>query len=273
MATGAARGAGVVLSAAMGGRRRMLERHLRRAHGYDIDERMLRREVRRAFGSYARYWLEAFRLPGTTPEELAAGMTWDGAEHLFAAAEAGHGAIAALPHLGGWEFGGAWFASLGHRVTVVAERLEPPELFDWFVDLRKALRMTVVPLGPEAGSAVLRALKENQVLGLICDRDILGTGVEVEFFGEKTTLPSGPATLAIRTGAPLLPTAVYFDGPRGHKGVVRPPLAIERTGKLRDDVARVTQLLAYELEDLIRAAPDQWHLLQPNWPSDRVRPS
>jgi KDO2-lipid IV(A) lauroyltransferase len=128
--------------------------------------------------------------------------------------------------------------------------------------------MTVVPLGPEAGSAVLRALKENQVLGLVCDRDILGTGVEVEFFGEKTTLPSGPATLAIRTGAPLLPTAVYFEGRRGHRGVVRPPLTIDRTGKLRDDVVRVTQLLAYELEDLIRAAPDQWHLLQPNWPSD-----
>ena len=104
---------------------------------------------------------------------------------------------------------------------------------------------------------------------LLCDRDLDHTGVEVEFFGERTTLPAGPATLAIRTGAALLPTAVYFT-PRynGHHGLVRPPIKIQRMGGLREDVARVTQLLARELEFLIRRAPEQWHLFQPNWPSD-----
>jgi KDO2-lipid IV(A) lauroyltransferase len=96
----------------------------------------------------------------------------------------------------------------------------------------------------------------------------MGGGTEVEFFGERTTLPSGPATLALRTGAPLLPAAIYFRGRRLHHGVMRPPVPVERTGRLRDDVALVTQLLARELEELIRVAPDQWHLLQPNWPSD-----
>jgi phosphatidylinositol dimannoside acyltransferase len=82
-------------------------------------------------------------------------------------------------------------------------------------------------------------------------------------------LPGGPATLALRTGAPILPTAVYFTGRRdGHLGLVRPPLPMARTGRLRDDVAHLTQALAYELEGLIRRAPEQWHLLQPNWPSD-----
>ena len=104
---------------------------------------------------------------------------------------------------------------------------------------------------------------------LLSDRDIRGGGIEVEFFGEKTTMPAGPATLALRTGAPLLPTGVYFTSRRnGHLAVVRPPLPIERTGRLRDDVVRVTQDLAHELEDLIRRAPEQWHLMQPNWPAD-----
>jgi KDO2-lipid IV(A) lauroyltransferase len=106
-------------------------------------------------------------------------------------------------------------------------------------------------------------------VALLCDRDITGTGVEVDFFGEKTTLPSGPAVLALRTGAQLLPSAVYDRG-RIHHGVVRPPVPVERRGSFRDDVARITQLIAYELEDLIRAAPEQWHMLQPNWPSDRA---
>ena len=116
----------------------------------------------------------------------------------------------------------------------------------------------------------MRALKNNEVLCLMCDRDIGGGGgIEVEFFGETTRLPGGPATLALRVGAPLLPTAVYFRGRTGHLAIVRPSLELERLGRLRDDVTRVTQALASELEGLIRVAPEQWHLLQPNWPSDR----
>jgi KDO2-lipid IV(A) lauroyltransferase len=126
-----------------------------------------------------------------------------------------------------------------------------------------------VPLGPDAGRRVLRAIHDGHIIALLSDRDIEGTGVEVEFFGEKTTIPGGPATLALRTGAPLCPSAVYFEGDRRH-GVALPPLDTKRRGKLRDDVARVTQDLALAFEDLIREAPDQWHLLQPNWPSDRL---
>ena len=152
---------------------------------------------------------------------------------------------------------------------MVVERVDPPELFEWFASLRARLGMTVVPLGPEAGRAILRALGRNDIVCLLSDRDIGGGGVEVELFGERTRLPAGPATLAIRTGATLLPVAVYFTSKvDGHLGVIRPPLPIERRGSLREDVARITQDLAGELEVLIRRAPEQWHLFQPNWPSD-----
>jgi KDO2-lipid IV(A) lauroyltransferase len=154
-----------------------------------------------------------------------------------------------------------------HPISVVVEALDPPEVFAWFKDLREQLGMQVIALGPDAGTLVVRALKANHVVCLLSDRAIGGSGVEVEFFGERTLLPAGPATLALRTGAPLLPTAIYFRG-RVHEGVVRPAVPLDREGRLRDDVARVTQRLAHELEALIRAAPEQWHLLQPNWPSD-----
>jgi phosphatidylinositol dimannoside acyltransferase len=153
---------------------------------------------------------------------------------------------------------------------VVVEPLDPPELFDWFVNLRRDLGMNVVPLGPEAAPAILTALRANEVVCLLCDRDIERNGVDVDFFGERTTLPAGPAMLSLRTGAAVLPTAVYFTPVRtdGHHAIVRPPLPNERRSGLRQDVARVTQYLAHELEFLIRRAPEQWHLFQPNWPSD-----
>jgi KDO2-lipid IV(A) lauroyltransferase len=250
-------------------RRAQVERNLRRIYGSDFGGLALRRAVDKTFESYARYWAESFRLPGTSAAALDAGMKHEGIEHLDAALEQGRGALLAIPHLGGWEWAGFWEATVrNHPLTVVVETLNPPELFEWFAELRRSFGMSVVPLGPEAGGEVVRALKANHVVCLLCDRDIGGGGVDVEFFGERTRLPGGPATLALRTGAPLIPTAAYFRG-RGHLGVCRPPIPIEREGKLREDVARITQLVAYELEALIRAEPEQWHLMQPNWPSDR----
>ncbi len=250
-------------------RRSMIERHLRRADP-TIGGVRLRRSVQEAFDSYTRYWLESFRLPHLNGRAVERGMRVQGYEHVVEALEAGNGVILALPHLGGWEWAGRWLVERGHGITVVVEEIDPPELFEWFVDLRQKLGMKVVALGPSAGREVLAALKRNDVVCLLSDRDIQRTGVEVEFFGETTTLPAGPATLSLRTGAPLLPTAVYFtDRTDGHLGVVRPPIDITRSDDgLRADVTRVTQALADELEHLIRRAPHQWHLFQPNWPSD-----
>jgi hypothetical protein len=131
--------------------------------------------------------------------------------------------------------------------------------------------MQVITAGPGAAAACTRALASNHLLCLLCDRLVSGAaGVEVEFFGERTVLPAGPVTLALRTGATLLPCAVYFgQASNDHLGVIRPPLALTRQGRLRDDVQAWTQVLAGELEELIRRAPTQWHLMQPNWPGDR----
>ena len=254
---------------ASGDRRDMIARHLVR-----VDPRLggmrLRRAVQEAFDSYARYWLESFRLPYLSAETVDRHMRADGFQNIVDGLAEGNGVILALPHLGGWEWAGRWLVDLGHGLTVVVEKLEPPELFEWFSDLRAKLGMNVVALGHDAGREVIAALRRNDIVCLLCDRDIQRNGVEVEFFGEVTTLPAGPVTLALRTGAPILPTAVYFsDNSFGHVGVVRSPLPLVRTDDhLKADVARGTQQLANELEHLIRRAPNQWHMFQPNWPSD-----
>lgn len=243
--------------------RHFVARHQSRARGVTLVGRARDEAVREAFVSYARYWMESLRLPHMTAEEVDAGFSIEGLDHIRAALDAGTGAILGLPHVGGWEVGGSWFARQGFPLAAVVEALEPPELFAWFADLRRSQGFKVIPLSRSAGVSVVRALRANQIVALVSDRDIAGGGVEVDFFGERTTLPAGPATLASRFGAPLLPTAVYFKG-EGHHAVVRPPL------HLTGDATADTQALAREMEDLIRAAPAQWHLFQPNWPSDRL---
>jgi lauroyl/myristoyl acyltransferase len=247
------------------GNRAMSARHQRRVTG-----RTDAAVVREVFEWYGRYWIEIFRLPiDVRHGDVVPNFTITGYEYITDALVRGKGAILALPHLGGWEWAAAWMAAQGHHMLAVVEPLHPPELLEWFTRQREAIGLEIVPIGPDVSRIVLKALRDNRIICLLSDRDLTGDGVDVEFFGERTTLPAGPATLALRTGAALLPVAVYFGPKRGHHGVVKAPIPATREGNLREDIARLTQVLANEFEGLIRAEPTQWHLLQPNWPSDR----
>jgi len=246
----------------------LVARHLRRADPM-LEGKALDRAVDATFDSYARYWIDSFRLPQLSPEQVDFGFAVEHFARISDALAAGKGAILVLPHLGGWEWAGFWLTRVMKiPVTVVVEPLEPPALFDFFAEFRRELGMNIVPLGPDAGREILSALAANHIVCLLADRDIVGDGIELDFFGERTTIPAGPATLALRTGAALLPCAVYFDDYSGHRAVVEPPILTVREGRLRDDVRRITIELAGRLESLIRQAPTQWHLQQPNWPSD-----
>jgi KDO2-lipid IV(A) lauroyltransferase len=268
LATAAATSLGFGASFASAERRAMIQRHIQRVNP-GLRGASLRVAVQQSFDSYAHYYMESFRLPSLSKKTVDRAFSVDGFDHITDALALGNGCIFALPHLGGWEWAGRWMTDQGYRLTVVVEALEPPELFEWFAELRKNLGMTVVPTGPGAAAAVSKALKENQIVCLLCDRDIERNGVDVEFFGERTTLPAGPAMLGLRMGAPVLPVGCYFTPAyNGHHALVRPAIPMVRQGGLRDDVARITQTLARELEFLIRRAPEQWHLFQPNWPSD-----
>ncbi len=253
----------------------MRERHLSRVLASSSpavapDPAVVRRWARRSYRSYARYWVEGARLPSTPPDVVRRRFVLDsGYEHLERAFESGRGVLLALPHIGSWEWGGAWLALEGHSMTSVAERIEPPALFRWFVEQREAMGLRIVPLGDESGRILLRELRSGGFVGLLCDRDIVGNGIPVEFFGERTTLPAGPATIALRTDAWLIPAAVYSGPGDAHFGMVTTPLDTSRTGSLRADVARLTQELARRFERMVRRAPEQWHLYGPNWPSDR----
>jgi KDO2-lipid IV(A) lauroyltransferase len=255
--------------------RRMVEQNLRRVlttmGDGPPDEEVVRRLGRQAFREYARYWVDGARLPAVGVADVCRRMSIEsGYEHLKQAMADGHGVVLGLPHVGSWEWGGSFLNAEGYPMTTVAERLEPPELFDWFVEQRRAMGLTMVAPDHRTSRRLIEVLRSGGMVSLLCDRDVMGNGVKVEFFGEKTTLPAGPATLSLRTGATLLAAVVYSGPGRHHTAVISPPMDTTRRGSLRQDVGRVTQQLAHQLEEFIRRAPEQWHMFQPNWPSDQT---
>ena len=156
-------------------------------------------------------------------------------------------------------------------MLAVAEELGNERIVQWFIEQRNMMEIDIVIARKDSRVTrqLLSRLKEGGVIALLCDRDIKGGGVEVEFFGEVTTLPAGPAALAERTGAVLLPVGTYFGSGSRYDFEVRPPLEISDGGDADERIKATTQALANVLEDIIRKAPEQWHLVGPNWPSDR----
>ncbi len=256
------------MAAASRDRRLLVRRNLERALGRPLGRREAARRVATTFDWYARYYLESFRLPSLDAATIDAGFGHEGVDAIERAVRSGTGPILVMPHLGTWEWAAWWLALIPRmKVTAVVEPLEPPEVFEWFVSFRQRLGMDIIPLGPDAGGRLAAAIKRGDVVCLLADRDVAGSGVAVEFFGERTRLPAGPALLALRTGAPLIPAAVYWRGRTRH-AIAGTPIDTSRSAGIRRDTQRVVQDYAAALEDLIRAAPEQWHLMSPNWPSD-----
>ena len=257
---------GLLFGRVAAGKRAMASRHAERV---GIDPARIEDHLDKTFRAYGRYWAEALWMRPEAKAEIQRSITHDGIEHVTT--RMGQGMIFVLPHLGNWEFAGPLAESLGLRVVAVAENLANASIRDWFIGLRNELGIDVVLA--TGSRQVMRDLEAGIASGaavaLLSDRDLKGSGVGVEFFGEETTLPAGAATLALRTGAPILPVAAYFSPSGGHHIVIRPPIPVlENAPDRSGEIARVTQRIAHELELLIAHAPEQWHLLQPNWPSD-----
>ena len=219
--------------------------------------------TRDALRSYARYWCEVFRLPVTPTQRIVDGMVALDEHRLRNAVAAGRGTILTLPHSGNWDHAGAWCGLTGVPFTTVAERLEPASLYDRFVAFRQSLGMEVLPLtgGPRPPYDVLvERLEAGGTLCLLADRDLSARGVDVEFFGATARMPAGPASLALRTGATLIPATLSFR-PDGWQVAFHPE--VEHT-----DVAAMTQSVADAFARGIAAHPADWHMMQRLWLED-----
>jgi KDO2-lipid IV(A) lauroyltransferase len=259
--------------------RRNLARVVPRAGDDELDEL-----VRACVRSYARYWCESFRLPAMNHDELYERVDPEikGQEYLDAALAEGNGAVVGLPHSGNFDIAGVWVARRYGGFTTVVERLRPESLYRRFQAYRESLGFEILPLtGGERHPFVVlsQRLRANGVVCLVSDRDLSSAGLPVTFFGEQTRMPAGPAMLAARTGAALLPVRSWFTDD-GWSFRIHPPIKV--AGK--EAVGAATQAMADVFAGDIAARPVDWHMTQKLWladvegeadqplPTDRDRP-
>jgi lauroyl/myristoyl acyltransferase len=228
--------------------------------------------VRAGMRSYARYWLETFRLPAMRPADILPRVTVAGADHLDLAFAKGNGVILALPHSGNWDVAGIWLIARGQPFSTVAERLKPESLYDKFVAYREGLGMEVLPLtGGEPPTERLKArLAAGGVVCLVADRDLSRKGMPVTFFDEAARMPAGPSLLAAQTGAALLPVHLYYTAD-GWGQTIGEPIELG-AGSLRERLQTGTQALADAFARGISQHPADWHMLQPLWLTDLDSP-
>lgn len=214
--------------------------------------------TRAGMRSYLRYWQEAFRLPEWDDARIVGRVRTVNEKVLRDAHAAGKGVICALPHLANYDHAGAWAGRTGMPVSTVAERLRPESLFDRFAAYRAKLGMEVLPLtgsDDHVFGVLAQRLRAGGFVCLVADRDLSERGVPVKFFGRQSRMPAGPAALSVRTGAPLIPATLHYDGP---DLVITFHDPIDRTG----GSAQMTQRCADAFALGIAEHPQDWHMLQ-----------
>ena len=197
---------------------------------------------------------------------LVGGMRDSG--HIRTAFEylaAGRGVVFALPHMGNYDLACAWIIASGAgSLTAVIERVKPESVYDRFVAFREGLGVEVLPASGGTGSAfgvLAQRLRAGKLVCLVCDRDVTGGGIEVEFFGEKARMMGGAAALAVQTGAALMPVILWFEG--DDWGVhVHEEIPVPAGGDREQQAAAMMQEAARLFEAGIRAHPQDWHMLQ-----------
>lgn len=218
-----------------------------------------------AYVSYARYWLDAFRLHTMSPSDVLERSAVENLDAVDGLLSGGEGAILATAHLGSWDIGAFFTTQRDWGMTVVAEVLEPRRLFERFVWLRRRAGIGVIPLvkGGDMITRLTEVVADGGLATLLADRDLTKKGPVVEFFGEPCRMPPGTAALARRTGRPVAIGAFVTEGD-GYRAVITDVLDVSRLS-----VEEGTQVVAWGLERLIGRYPEQWHVFVPQWLAER----
>jgi phosphatidylinositol dimannoside acyltransferase len=245
----------------------------------DASEAELDRTLRANVRNLARGWAEVMAMP-SHGDEMAARVHPVNVENMVGPLERGRGAVVASPHFGSWEVGLACWNHRFGSMAVLAEILRPQEFFDRVVAGRARLGIDVIPidtagmrgadpatarrLGAAALRDVIRTLRSNGLVAMAMDRDLVGNGEPLDFFGAPAPIPVGVVDVAIRTGAAIVPVFLIRAGDQ----VIAPcfpEITYDAQAPREAEVRRVCAEVLRIFESVIREHPDQWHVLDPIW--------
>lgn len=246
--------------------RRAVIANMRRVMGPDAPERDVRRASREVFRNVTRYYADLLHLPHLDTERfMREQLVLEGVEYLREARDSGRGAVVVSAHYGNPEMAAQGLAAAGFRIFSLTEPLRPEELSEFMHFLRSQHGHEFRTLTFGAVKEAVRRLRAGQIVALLLDRDVTGSGVPMQLFGAEARIPLGAVELALRTGADLIPAWAWrIDGYRFHARV-GPPLELVRTGDIQHDTRINAARLLAEFEVQLRVDPGQWAVLESIW--------
>jgi KDO2-lipid IV(A) lauroyltransferase len=219
--------------------------------------------VSNSFDSYMRYWCDTFRIQDWSIERIQRSVTLTNGHLLIDSIKTGRGVVVALPHSGNWDHAGAYFCSIGMPLVTVAERLKPEALFQKFLEYRNSMGFEVLSLDSRSFVTLLKRAREKRLIALVADRDLSRSGVNVDFFGHPSRMPSGPALLAVKTGIPLIVAHVSYNDGGIH--IDFSEVQVPTEGDESERVSKIVQSCADLFAKGIAQHPQDWHMLQRIW--------
>ncbi|MBI4830610.1 MAG: lysophospholipid acyltransferase family protein [Candidatus Lindowbacteria bacterium] len=248
--------------------RRIARFNLRMAFGASKSEIEIRWILKEVFRNIGQTVVEFFQIPSLTYEKALGMITAEHRERLDECLRAGKGVVLVGSHFGNWELMAAAGAVAGYKISAVARPLDDPDLEKIVREIREASGLQIIPRRTSA-LAIVRKLKRNEIVGILADQNTRKQNVFVDFFGVKAATTPGPALLALKTGAALVPAFMLREARGKHKLIVEKPVEVVRSGNEQADIIATTRKCAAVLEEYVRKYPTQWFWVHRRW---RTRP-
>lgn len=221
-------------------------------------------KARACFQNFAKYVVDFFRFPMINKESLDEFIIIEGKEHLDEALGYGKGVVALSAHLGHFELAGAALSLLGYQINAVSLRQPNPYIDRLFIRQREKCGVKGIPFG-SAARGCYRALQRGEIVALLGDRDIMGQGTNATFFGKDTTIPRGPISLALSTGAAILPGFAVRGKNDRFCLFIEKPFFLTPTGNKEKDIMEATKKVIGILETYISRYVEQWSMFYRIW--------
>jgi KDO2-lipid IV(A) lauroyltransferase len=249
-------------------RRRIAYENFGQVLGVPWNHPLAKRTARHAFGNYFKMFADFILMYSMSPDEIRRMVRPQGVHHLDEALAQGKGAIVVTAHVSNWDMLAAAAAVYGYTTNAVTNELPSGGLNDLVVKSRERIGMKMIPQTLGSLRNIMRALSRNEIVALASDLYRGDRGVRVNFFNRPASLPSGPAAIALKTGAPIIPVWVRRNRNNLYVAEIEPPIDTTSTGDSARDIQAITDRIVAFFERIIRREPDQWLVFLPVWPSE-----
>lgn len=238
--------------------------NLRAAFGDQKTERELETIAKNVFRHFARGSLEFFYLLSLSHDRIDKMIDIEGLEIIEEAVKEGRGCIVITAHYGNWELLARKLVILGYKANVIARDSDDPGMTGIATQIRESGGYAVYDKDQPLVGA-FRALRRNELLGILPDQNESHGGVFVDFFGRPAATATGPAVFALRSGAPVIPVFAPRMPDGRYKAKAYPRLEFTPSGDEEKDIYDLTTMINQAIEREVRSNPDQWLWLHDRW--------